>query len=134
MRRINRLLRLIQMLQWEGRCSLETLCAKLGVTRRTIFRDLKVLEQAGMPCTFDKDSQSYMLIRESLLPPLTMSLEEALALTVLTRKALHSRVFPGHRAALTAALKIESALPPDIRRHCGDQLAQGMGLRVHGRR
>ena len=124
MRRINRLLRLIQMLQWERRCSVDRLHSELGVTRRTIFRDLKVLEGAGMPCTFDKDSQSYVLDRESLLPPLTMTLEEALALAVLTRKALHSRVFPGHRAALTAALKVESALPPEIRRHCGDQLAQ----------
>jgi proteasome accessory factor B len=36
---------------------------------------------------------------------------------------------PGHRAALAAGLKIEAALPPDIRRHCGELLA-GVAVRL----
>ncbi len=122
MHRVNRLLRLIQIIQWGRPYTIDALSRELGVTRRTLFRDMRILERAGMPCTFDRKTQAYVFSRGRVLPPLSLTLDEALALTVQTRKALHSKVTPGHQAALSAALKIEAALPAELARHCGELL------------
>lgn len=123
MSRAGRLLRLIHLLHSRVPCSVDTLCRELGVSRRTLFRDFKVLAQAGLPYRFDDATQCYVPERHTLLPPITLDLEEALALMLQTRKALHHRVTPGHRAALAAALKVEAVMPPRVLEHCGELLA-----------
>ncbi len=128
MNRLHRLIRLIQLLQRNESLSLADLRRELGVSRRTVFRDLSTLELAGVRCTFDRTTKRYTLERSYLLPPVTLSLEEALGLMLLTRKALHRRLVPAYRAAAAAAAKIESALPPAVRRHCGELLA-GVDIR-----
>jgi len=123
MERIHRLIHLVQLLQRDEPIPFEDLRRELGTSRRTLFRDLSVLEQAGMPCTFDREKGGYILERSYFLPPVKLSLEEALALMLFTRRALHRRLVPGHRAATAAALKIEAALPSRVRKHCGELLS-----------
>lgn len=123
MKRIKRLLHLIQLLHQDQPISLETLRQELGVSRRTVFRDLTVLELAGVPCRFERQQRGYALDRAYFLPPVALTLEEALALMLLTRRALHRQLVPQHRSVASAALKVEACLPPSVRQHCGDVLA-----------
>lgn len=123
MKRIKRLLHLIQLLQQDRPVSLETLRQELSVSRRTVFRDLTVLELAGVPCRFDRQQQGYSLDRSCFLPPVALTLEEALALMLVTRRALHRQLVPQHQAVASAALKVEAALPSNVQEHCGDPLA-----------
>ncbi|MCP4250825.1 MAG: WYL domain-containing protein [bacterium] len=123
MKRIHRLIRLIRVLQEGEFHSVDDLARILGVSRRTVFRDLSSLEAAGVPATFDRQEQGYRLDREHFLPPLSLNFEEALTLLLLSRRAINQKMFPGRRAAASAALKIESALPGNLRRHCGEMLS-----------
>ncbi len=128
MTRIKRLLQLIKLLQQDRPRTLEELQAELGVSRRTVFRDLTVLELAGVPCSFDRAQQGYSLDQAYLLPPVELTLEEALALMLLTSRVLHRQVVPHYRSAASAAVKVESILPPNVREHCGD-LLRGVDVR-----
>ncbi|MHC4094182.1 MAG: helix-turn-helix transcriptional regulator [Planctomycetota bacterium] len=128
MKRIRRLIHLIQLLQRGEPIPLADLRRELGVSRRTIFRDLSTLELAGLPCTFDRQRQGYVLEHSRFLPPVMLSLEEGLGLMLLTRRAVHRRFVPGYRPATAAAMKIEAALPAAVRKHCGE-LLDGVDLR-----
>ncbi|MFQ5491007.1 MAG: helix-turn-helix transcriptional regulator [Phycisphaerae bacterium] len=128
MSRIVRVVRLLQILHPSKPVPIETLCQELGVARRTIFRDLKILQQAGLSCRFDKQRHGYVLGCNPLLPPVDLNLTEALVMMLLAGKAARSRIVPHRDAARAAALKIEAVLPPHLVRHCGELLAK-MDLR-----
>ena len=81
--RISRLVQLISLLQagkGQNADALSTLC---GVSRRTLFRDLDLLRQAGVPVVFDDDQGWYRLEHSYFLPPTTFTAEEALAMLLV---------------------------------------------------
>lgn len=112
--RIERLLRLVQTLESGRSLSVEQLTKILGVTRRTIFRDLKVLDHAGLPYSFDRDTGRYTAQQSVLLPPVTLSQSEALALVLAARHLIDNPAFPDANAAAAASAKLESVLPAAI--------------------
>jgi len=116
--RIYRLLRLITLLQSGRGYTVQELLAELEVSRRTVFRDLKMLEMAGVPYYHDRQRGGYFLNGEFFLPPVNLTLEEALAV-VLGAARPGGGEMPLSEQAARAALKLESALPGPIRRHVG---------------
>jgi len=117
--RIYRLLRLITMLQSGRSYTANELAGELEVSRRTVFRDLNVLELAHIPYYFDPKSRGYRISRHFFLPPVNLTLTEALAILLTT-----GRPGKGHRLPLLgqgarAAMKLQSVLPPAIRRQVG---------------
>lgn len=115
--RITRLLRLLSVLQGGKSYNTVGLATMCGVSRRTIFRDLDVLREAGIPLVFDEERQQYYLNGTSFLPPTNFTAEEALALMVLCYElGDHARV-PFYSPARSAALKLESCLPHRLREH-----------------
>jgi len=120
--RIHRLIRIVQLLQAGRRCGVDTLATDLGVSRRTVFRDISVLKEAGVDCQYDADNETYALTSLCYLRPVDMTLEEGMALMLLTRKFANEQVIPGFSSAISAALKIESMLPAEIRQFCGAML------------
>lgn len=90
-----------------------------GVTRRTIFRDIKALQNGGLPVTFDEDRQGYSLLGSRLLPPTNLSLDETLALIVLTSGGGESEESSLRVQAKSAALKLLSNLPQKLRASVG---------------
>jgi predicted DNA-binding transcriptional regulator YafY len=52
-RRLSRCLRLLVRIQSGLGCAVDDLAANLGVSRRTIFRDLEAIEQAGITLRYD---------------------------------------------------------------------------------
>ena len=81
--RICRLLKLIGLLQAGRGQNVEGLALACEVSRRTIFRDIDVLRQSGVPLSFDEREQRYRIPHDYFLPPTNFTPEEALALIVM---------------------------------------------------
>jgi proteasome accessory factor B len=113
--RIHRLLKLIGLLQAGPGYNVEALARACGVSRRTIFRDLEILRQSGVPLSFDDDQQRYRVPGTYYLPPTNFTSEEALALIVLCHELGDRSGLPFFGPARTAALKLESSLPSRLR-------------------
>ncbi len=117
--RTQRLIRIVEILHAGRKCGVSTLADEFGVSRRSVFRDMNVLRDAGLACHFDAETESYALEKSFYLRPLDLTLEEGMALLMLTRKVISERVLPAYRSTVSAGLKIEAAVPDDIREHCG---------------
>ena len=122
--RIYRLLRLITMLQSGRSYTVAQLAAELEVSRRTVFRDLNVLEMARVPYYYDRQRGAYRINQHFFLPPLNLTLPEALALLVAARRTVGSAVLPMARASEQASVKLESVLPQPVREHLGTVLTK----------
>ncbi len=119
--RVYRLLKLITLLRSGRSYDPDGLARELEVSRRTLFRGLKLLEHAGVPYQFDRKANQYAIRETFFLPALHLTLDEALALLLVTRKFLLSDVHPAYRQAMNAALKVESTLPVPVL-GCGEHV------------
>ena len=81
-----------------------------------------MLGDAGIPFYHDEALGGYRMADTFFLPPLNLTLAEALALLVVTEPADGDGALPLQQEAQAAALKIESALPSHMREHCGRTL------------
>ncbi len=115
LKRVHRLIKLISLLQGGRGYNVTTMARECQVTRRTIFRDLDVLKQAGIPFVYYDPEQTYRLAGSHLLPPTSLSPQEALAIVVLCHELGSDGRLPFQNAAKTAALKIENSLPAHLR-------------------
>ena len=120
--RIYRLLRLVTSLQCGRGQSADDLARELEVSRRTVFRDLNMLELAHIPYYFDPDTGGYRISRHFFLPPVSLTLTESLAILMMTGRLRSSTRLPLMGQAARAAMKVESALPAEIREHVGSVL------------
>lgn len=121
--RISRIIKLLAVLQSGRRYSLEELIREAGVCRRTIFRDLNVLEEIGIPYGFDADRGGYGIDPEFFLPSLDLNLQEALALLMLVHEGIKHLPLPYRNSAILAGLKIENNLPDRMQKYCNATLA-----------
>ena len=115
--RVGRLITLLVHLQSGRGHNTSTLAETCGVSRRTIFRDLDLLREAGVPLWFNAEEQRFYLTGRSLLPPMSFTPEEALALVMLCHDLGNDQGLPFCQPAHSAALKLESALPQPLRDH-----------------
>ena len=113
--RISRLVQLLGLLQAGKGHNASELAAACEVSRRTIFRDLDVLRQAGVPLLFDDEQGVYRIPGTYFLPPTNFTAEEALAVMVLCYELGRNNRLPFYEAAQSAALKLESSLPTRVR-------------------
>jgi predicted DNA-binding transcriptional regulator YafY len=90
------------------------LAEEFGITKRTLYRDLKALEEAGYPLLTEVvEGTTYWKLEPSFkgIPPVTFTLNELMAL-YSSRKLIASPGSSPFRADLESAFKkIESALP-----------------------
>jgi len=115
MRRADRLFLIIHALRGRRAATpARKLAETLGVSLRTIYRDVADLQLSGVPIEGEAGI-GYVLRKGSDIPPLMFNAEEMEALVVGTRFV---RAFGGERLALgarAALLKIEAVLPPELR-------------------
>jgi predicted DNA-binding transcriptional regulator YafY len=116
--RTSRIIQLLTVLQSRRQHTAADLATVLGTSRRTVFRDLKSLKEAGVKYRFNQRGGCYDTKSSFLLPPLALTAEEAFALLLLVYKGRNHIVFPLRNAALMAGLKVENNLQSDIRRYC----------------
>ncbi|MFW6059709.1 MAG: helix-turn-helix transcriptional regulator [Phycisphaeraceae bacterium] len=120
--RVHRLLRLITLLQSGHARSVRELMDELGVSRRTLFRDLNMLQMAGVPY-YHEPGQGYRISRGFFLPPISLTVPETLGLMVLGKLAAAQRNRPFTPAALSAIYKLLSTVPEPIRSVCGEMMS-----------
>ena len=115
MRRADRLFLIIHALRGR-RTALQAraLAQTLGVSLRTVYRDVADLQLSGVPIEGEA-GVGYVLRKGADIPPLMFNADELEALVVGSRFV---RAFAGTRlaeGAQSALLKIEAVLPPELR-------------------
>lgn len=113
-KRVTRLLHILQMLQAQAGENADGLAEATGVSRRTIFRDIEALKAAGVPVAFDRETDRYSLPGAYLLPPTNFTSEEALAIIGLTAELGRGDTLRFYEPARRAALKLEASLPAEL--------------------
>ncbi len=116
--RIGRIVKILTTLQSNEKYSPADLEEILGVSRRTIFRDLKELQSIGVPYRYDTKDGGYSIDPKFFLPPVDFNLAEALSLLTLVHKVRNHLPIPFRNAALLAGLKVENNLPIEVRNYC----------------
>ncbi len=76
--RLARVMRILQLLLSRGRWNARDIAAEQECSERTIFRDMKVLELAGIPVEFDQEEKCYRVRQDFRFPSLNVTEEEAL--------------------------------------------------------
>jgi len=120
--RIHRIIKILTGLQSARHYAVEDLAKLFRTSRRTVFRDLRDLQEAGIPCYYDPKTKSYTIDGKFFLPVLDLNARETLGLLLLVHKARNYIALPLERAALWAALKIENNLASKVKRFCAGVL------------
>ncbi|MFE5816543.1 helix-turn-helix transcriptional regulator [Streptomyces sp. NPDC056479] len=111
-----RLLTLLSLLQtpreWPG----GELADRLGVSRRTVRRDIDRLRELGYPVQATMGAEGgYRLVAGKAMPPLVLDDEEAVAIAVGLRAGAGHAVEGVEEASVRALAKLEQVLPSRLR-------------------
>ncbi|GAA2451576.1 YafY family protein [Actinomadura vinacea] len=111
-----RVLRLLALLQRRPSWTAAELAAELGVTDRSVRRDVERLRALGYPVHATVGvGGGYRLGAGTRLPPLLLDDEEAIATAVSLRLASGGTVTGAGEAALRALAKLDQVMPPRLR-------------------
>jgi proteasome accessory factor B len=124
------MLQLVELLQSGRSCNTRELAELTGISRRQVFRDLRALQDSGIPLLYDQQRQGYWLAAAAYLPPADLTLDETLSLLILAHNLGRSGAgLPFQSAARSAAAKLTSNLPERLRGHLGE-LAAAVDVRL----
>lgn len=113
------MLAIILELQRRGAARAQDLAARFETSKRTIYRDIEALSEAGVPIVATP-GRGYTLLDGYFLPPLSLTADEATAL-LLGGDFVAGHFDAHYRAAATSAAgKIEAALPERRRAELGE--------------
>jgi predicted DNA-binding transcriptional regulator YafY len=111
-----RVLRLLGLLQRRASWTAAELAAELGVTDRSVRRDVERLRALGYPVHATAGvGGGYQLGAGTRLPPLLLDDEEAIATAVSLRLGSGGTVAGAGEAALRALAKLDQVMPPRLR-------------------
>jgi predicted DNA-binding transcriptional regulator YafY len=111
-----RLLALLSLLQARPRWSAPELADRLGITTRTVRRDVARLRDLGYPVQAGPGRDGgYELGAGGTLPPLLLTDDESVAVAVGLRAAASGAVAGYEQAAVAAMAKLEQVLPARLR-------------------
>jgi predicted DNA-binding transcriptional regulator YafY len=111
-----RLLRLLTLLQTRREWSGAELATRLGVTTRTVRRDVDKLRALDYPVRATSGTAGgYQLRPGAELPPLLLDDDEAVAVAISLRTAAGGGVADIGETALQALVKLEQVLPSRLR-------------------
>ena len=114
--RLSRLVALLTLLQTKRVLTATELARRFSVSTRTIYRDIRTLEQAGIPVV-TQEGKGYAMLEGYRLAPVMFTREEAIAL--LTAEKLAARLTDAPTAQLSgqAMDKLRAALRRADRDH-----------------
>jgi predicted DNA-binding transcriptional regulator YafY len=127
----------IRILESRYGATVDELAEECGVTRRTVYRDLDAIRDAGYPLISDPEADGRTLYSfitgYKKLPPITFSLEELLTL-YLCRGQLGFLAGTPFQDDLDAIFgRIHSSLPPRSVAHL-ERIAEAASPKFHGER
>lgn len=113
----SRTLRLLSLLQthrfWPG----DELADRLGVSARTLRRDVDRLRELGYPVEARRGIDGgYQLAAGAALPPLVLDDDEAVALAIGLRAAAQGAIAGIEESSVRALAKVARIMPPHLRR------------------
>ena len=112
----NRTLRLLSLMQNRRHWSGSDLAERLGVSLRTVRRDIERLRDLGYPVEAQPGVDGgYRLAPGASLPPLVLDDEEAVALTVGLQAAAQTAVTGMAESSVRVLTKVVQVLPPRLR-------------------
>lgn len=126
---------LIRILEARYGATVTELVEECQVDRRTIYRDLQALEEAGYPLLKERQDDGHVLYSfiagYSKIPPITFSLEELMTLYFCRGQLafLHGTPFQDDLDEIFG--KIRSNLPPRSVAHL-ERIAEASSPRLHG--
>lgn len=113
----SRTLRLLSLLQTHRHWPGPDLADRLGVSARTLRRDVDRLRELGYPVEATRGADGgYRLAAGAALPPLVVDDEEAVALAVGMQAATQGAVAGIEESAVRALTKVVQVMPPRLRR------------------
>jgi predicted DNA-binding transcriptional regulator YafY len=113
-KRISRLTAIVTQLQTKRLVTAPELAAKFSVSVRTIYRDVRALEDAGIPI-YVEEGKGYSLMEHYRLPPVMFTESEANALITAEQLVLNNKdssLIEDYSAAID---KIKSVLIRDVK-------------------
>jgi len=129
--RMARVLGVLQLIQSRGRWNAKAIAAELGCSERTVYRDLEVLEFAGVPWHFDEREQCYRVRPDYRFPVFGLTEEEALGQALATALTQSPGLDVGTGAAPTTR-KLQVTSPEGIKEILADaaELISVLGLKL----
>lgn len=119
-KRIQRLLGMLSLFQSGAVHNTREIADACGVSRRTVFRDLQILQESGVPLRYDETRHTYSLQPQSLALPTEFSWEESLSLLVLCHSLGDQKGgVPFQEASHSAASKLANSLSPKLLEQLG---------------
>ncbi len=113
----SRTLRLLSLLQTHRHWPGPELADRLGVSVRTLRRDVDRLRELGYPVDASRGADGgYQLAAGAALPPLVVDDEEAVALAVGMQAVAQGAVAGIEEPAVRALTKVVQVMPPRLRR------------------
>ncbi|MBN8705379.1 MAG: YafY family transcriptional regulator [Bacteroidetes bacterium] len=108
-KRLSRLIAILTQLQSKRLVTSTSLAKKFNVSTRTIYRDMKALEQAGVP-VFSEEGKGYCLTDGYRIPPVMFTENEANALITAEKLVLKNKDVSLIQDYTDAITKIKSVL------------------------
>ena len=108
-KRISRLTAILTQLQTKRLITATELAKKYAVSVRTIYRDIRTLEQSGVPI-FTEEGKGYALLEGYRMPPITFTESEANALITAEQLVLKNKDTSFVREYVEAISKIKAVL------------------------
>lgn len=115
--RLHRLLKIITLVQSGERFKAGGLAKACETTERSIYRDIKCIQAAGVPLEFDDEKKGYVVRGDFFLPPVQLTVEEGLALVALSESPGAVEALPHLHGVRSAAQKLRAHLAPEVRKH-----------------
>ena len=125
-KRLSRLTAILTQLQTKRIVTSTALAEKFSVSVRTIYRDIKALEQAGVP-VLTEDGKGYSLMEGYRVPPVMFTESEANALITVEQLVLKNRDSSLIKEYTEAVNKIRSVLLYSIKEKA-DLLSQRIAV------
>ncbi|MEX2656337.1 MAG: YafY family protein [Balneolales bacterium] len=110
-----RRLKILYLLQSGKKLTSNTLMEEFCVSKRTVYRDLKVIQELGVPVTHYPDT-GYGILRDGLIPPIMFNFRE-LAVIMMGLSFVKSQINDEMvNDAENVALKIRSSVPTNLQK------------------
>jgi predicted DNA-binding transcriptional regulator YafY len=102
-------------LQNRTRFTVQEMAEEVGVSRRTMLRDLQALSEMGVPlAAAPGPGGGYRLITRRRLLPLSLTADEAISMVLSYEAFLQYAASPFASQSLSALTKLRNALPADV--------------------
>ena len=129
MNRIDRLAAILIQLQSRSLVKAQDIAEKFSISLRTVYRDVKALEEAGVP-VIGEAGTGYKLMEGYKLPPVMFNMDEATAL-LTALKLVQSKTDAGISKHYTAALdKIRAILRHSEKDHI-EEIDEHIAVMTH---